>query len=121
MGVGNTQREAGFAQDALITLSVEKKERRSLKNVNLNYQRGRYMTKNKTITFRLPKNWNELMVWLKQAEPLFKTGKYALAGVLAIMVIGMKDTIMAMEFDPSLTGLMVWVMMLWLIVATGFK
>lgn len=83
--------------------------------------RGYSMPKNKTITFRWPRNMAELMKWLKQAEPLFRTGKLVLVAFLAISVIAMKDTIVAMEYDPSLTGLFVWVMMLWVIISTGFR
>lgn len=76
---------------------------------------------NKLITFKWPKDLKDLIRWLKQVEPLAKPIQYLFAGILVVMVIGMKDTIIAMEFDPSLTGLLVWVMMLWLIITSGFK
>ena len=77
--------------------------------------------KKNTITFKCPSNFRELMRWLKQAEPMFKAGRFVFAGILVVMVIGMKDTITAIEFDPTFTGLLVWVMMLWLVITSGFK
>jgi hypothetical protein len=75
----------------------------------------------KTVTFRMPKNLNELMRWLKQAEPLIKTTKTVIVAFLLITIVGMKDVFTSIEFSPETAGLIVWVFALWTLLTVGFK
>ena len=75
----------------------------------------------RTVTFKWPRDWKEFMRWLKQAEPILRVVRLVFVCILAVIVLGMKDTIVAMEFDPTMAGLLVWVMMLWFVITTGFR
>jgi len=98
-------------------MKFEKKEKKKKKTGQKAQQPG-------VITIRLPRDLNELLhwttQWLHRATPLLKGMKYIFACIFVLALLGMKDTIATMEFDPSLTGLMVWAMLMWLAIKTGF-
>ncbi|MGD9382169.1 MAG: hypothetical protein PVI03_06960 [Candidatus Thorarchaeota archaeon] len=75
----------------------------------------------KTVTFRMPKSWKELMQWIEQAEPLIKTVKVGLVAIVLLTVVGMKDVFTTIEFSPETAGLIMWVFALWTLITVGFK
>lgn len=73
------------------------------------------------ISIRLPRDLKELMQWIMQVTPLVRSFKYIFACIFILIVLGMKDTITAMEFEPTTAGLMIWVMLMLLALQMGFS
>lgn len=76
--------------------------------------------KKKTVQLRIPKSFSELTALLEEFEPLMKQLRYVFLTIVILYVIGMKDVITAMEFDSSLSGMLIWILMVLMLIG-GFK
>lgn len=77
------------------------------------------MTKKKKriIKIRYPTSLDELVSMVKRVTPV--VGAVTVSFV-ALTVVGYRETIMSMEFDPSLTGMLIWILMV-RVAAGGLK
>ena len=76
-----------------------------------------------SVTFPVP-NWKSLKFWqalYKSIDKPLRLVKLGAVSILVLMVIGMRDTFIAMDFSPELSGTIVWIFFLFGLVTWGFK
>lgn len=77
--------------------------------------------KGKPVTFKLPANLKEWATFFRNMQPIFRSFKFLLSALVILAVINLRDVFTSIDFSQEVSGTIVWVFVLFGLIAWGFR